>query len=111
MAPTDTTFHRSARLGRMLWTLVSLVLVQLAVCGLSMFPVVVTWQVLLDHLPASMPLRALAVSMAIAPSYVVFALCLLVVSPAATGLLGWRSPADVQVRIANMEWPLLAWVR
>jgi acetyltransferase-like isoleucine patch superfamily enzyme len=45
------------------------------------------------------------------PSYVLFALCLMVVSPMATRLLGWRTPSDAELRLADMSWPLLDWVR
>jgi acetyltransferase-like isoleucine patch superfamily enzyme len=47
----------------------------------------------------------------LAPAYVAFALTLMVVSAGATGLLRWRTPADAQMKIADLEWPLLRWVR
>jgi acetyltransferase-like isoleucine patch superfamily enzyme len=56
-------------------------------------------------------LRIVLISAALAPSYVLFALCLVVVSPMATRLLGWRTPTDAEMRIVDMEWDLLRWVR
>ena len=50
-------------------------------------------------------------SVAIAPSYVLFALCVMIVSPMTMRLLRWKTPADVQMRIADMDWWLLRWVR
>ena len=50
-------------------------------------------------------------SVAIAPSYVLFALCLMIVSPLAMRLLRWHTPPDAEMRIADMDWALLRWVR
>jgi acetyltransferase-like isoleucine patch superfamily enzyme len=40
-----------------------------------------------------------------------FAIMLMVVSPIVTRLLGWRTPKDAEMRIAEMSWPLLRWAR
>ena len=45
------------------------------------------------------------------PAYVLFALCLMMVSPLALRLLGWRTPPDASLRVADIDWPLLSWVR
>lgn len=96
---------------RIAWTIASLIVVQGSVCAVSAAPIVVMWQGLL-RLTSDDPLvRVALVSAALAPSYVLFALCLMVISPAATRLLGWRSPIDVEMRIVDMEWQLLHWVR
>jgi acetyltransferase-like isoleucine patch superfamily enzyme len=50
-------------------------------------------------------------STALVPSYVVFALCLMIVSPLACRMLRWRTPPDAEMRIADMDWELLRWVR
>ncbi len=96
---------------RITWTLASLVILQLLVCGLSLIPVVFAWQDISALLPPSGAIRLLAISIAVAPSYVLFALCLMVASPLATRLLRWHTPVDAEMRIADMEWPLLRWVR
>ena len=93
------------------WTLASLVIVQAAVCALSAAPVVVMWNWLLRLTDGAPLLRLTLISAALAPSYVLFALCLMVVSPMATRLLGWQTPIDVEMRIVDMEWQLLRWVQ
>jgi acetyltransferase-like isoleucine patch superfamily enzyme len=49
--------------------------------------------------------------MVFVPAYLLFAVTLMLFSAAATGLLGWRTPADAEMRIRDLEWPLLDWVR
>lgn len=96
---------------RMAWTIASLVAVQTVVCGVSVAPVVLVWQWLVP-IAGSNPIARLAMfSVAITPSYVVFALCLMIVSPLAMRLLGWRTPPDAEMRIADMEWALMQWIR
>jgi len=96
---------------RIAWTVASLVAVQTLVCGVSAAPVVLVWQWLL-RVAGSSPLAQWAVfSLAIAPSYVLFAVCLMIVSPLAMRLLRWQTPPDAEMRIADMDWALLGWVR
>ena len=96
---------------RIAWTVASLVTVQTLVCGVSAAPVVLIWQWLVS-VTASAPIARLALfSVAIAPSYVLFALCLMIVSPLTLRLLRWQTPPDAEMRIADMDWALLRWVR
>ena len=93
------------------WAVSTLVLVEIVVCGLSAMPVVILW-LGLANLPISSPhLRIILLSSALVPSYIIFALALLVVSPLITRLLGWRTPAHAEMRIADLDWPLLNFVR
>ena len=92
---------------RIAWTVASLVTVQTLVCGVSAAPVVLIWYGLVS-VTASDPVARLALfSVAIAPSYVLFALCVMIVSPLITRLLRWRTPPDAEMRIADMDWALL----
>jgi len=50
-------------------------------------------------------------SLGIVPSYLLFALTLMLLSALATRLVGWRTLPDREMRIVDMEWPLLNWVR
>ena len=96
---------------RIAWTVASLVTVQTLVCGVSAAPVVLIWYWLASA-TASAPIAWLALfSVAIVPSYVLFALCVMIVSPLTTRLLRWRTPPDAEMRIADMDWALLRWVR
>jgi acetyltransferase-like isoleucine patch superfamily enzyme len=89
----------------------SLVVVQSLVCGIAAAPVVLIWIGLADLVGSSRPAAWAVFSFALAPSYVLFALCLLVVSPLAARLLRWETPPDAEMPLALMGWPLLRWVR
>jgi acetyltransferase-like isoleucine patch superfamily enzyme len=102
---------RVALAWRIAWTITSLVTVQTLVFGVSAAPVVLLWQWLLSVAEASPLARWALFSVSIAPSYVLFAGCLMIASPIATRLLRWQTPPDVEMRIADMDWALLRWVR
>ena len=95
---------------RIAWTVVSLLVVESAVCGAAALPVVLLWRWLDAALPPG-AVRLLVFSAALAPSYVVFVLALLFVSPVVTRVLDWRAPAGAEMRIADCGWPLLACAR
>ena len=103
-----------SRLGaawRVGWTVASICLVQGAVCGLAILPVALLWsQAIGWDAPGSL-VRLLVFSLLVAPSYVLFALMLMVLSAASTRLTGWRSPARSEMPIAELDWALLDWVR
>ena len=96
---------------RIAWTITSLVAVQTVVCAVSAAPVVLIWQWLLPVAGSSPLARWALVSVSLAPSYVFFALCLMIVSPLAMRLLRWHVPAEGEMRIADMDWTLMRWVR
>ncbi|MGH9408109.1 MAG: hypothetical protein ACRD1V_01490, partial [Vicinamibacterales bacterium] len=89
----------------------TLVVVQGIVCAVSAAPVVVAWRWMFSTVGPHPYARVVLCSAALAPSYVVFAMCLMIVSPLAVRALGWRTPPDTEMRIAEMDWALLAWVR
>jgi hypothetical protein len=101
-------FNRAWRIG---WTVATLVVVQVVVCAVAAMPAVLVWQWLLALAGPDPIVRLVAVSIALVPSYVVFAMCLVVVSPIAVRGVGWSTPADAEMRIADLEWKLLTWVR
>ena len=96
---------------RITWTIASLVAVQTLVCGVSAAPVALLWQWLLPVAGSSPVARWALVSISIAPSYVLFAVCLMIVSPLTLRWLRWQTPPDADMRITDMDWPLLSWVR
>jgi acetyltransferase-like isoleucine patch superfamily enzyme len=96
---------------RLAWTLLTLITVESLVCALSILPVVVAWYFLQNSVPPSPAVRLSVWSLAIVPSYVAFALCLMVIAPGAARLAGWHTPADAHLSIADMDWALLKWVR
>jgi acetyltransferase-like isoleucine patch superfamily enzyme len=50
-------------------------------------------------------------SFAALPAYGLFALMLLILSPLGSRLAGWRTLDRAEMRIADLEWPLLNWAR
>ncbi len=101
-----------ARAGwRITWTILSLVVVESLVCALSMSPIVAAWVSMSAVAADNRTLRVALVSLAVVPSYAAFALMLTIVTPAAIGLTGWRSPPAAEMRIAEVGWPILRWAR
>jgi hypothetical protein len=106
---SDRTRLNSA--ARIAWTVISAAVVQGIVCALAVLPVAATWPSLLARLPSHGALRLLVLSAAVVPSYLLFALALMPVSACAMRLTRWQTPSNVEMRIADMDWPLLTWVR
>lgn len=50
-------------------------------------------------------------SLAIIPSYVSFAVLLMLVSAGAVRALKWQTPLGLDTPVADLEWPLLQWAR
>lgn len=96
---------------RISWTVLSICVVQGIVCALAVLPIVLAGMLLDVWLPARVAVRALVFSLALIPSYIVFALALMVFSPVATRAMRMRTPPDAEMRIADMSWPLMKWVR
>lgn len=96
---------------RVAWAIATFVVVHVVVCGAAILPVALAWHHLLSSPLGGGWLRLTLVSVAVVPSYVAFALLLMVLSAAATKVAGWRTPANVALRTADLEWPLLTWVR
>jgi serine acetyltransferase len=93
------------------WTIISICLVQGAVCGLSVLPILMFWLQLVKWTTSGLALRVAAFSVSIVPSYILFALCLMTFSVLATRVTGARTPPNAEMRIADMEWPLMNWAR
>jgi hypothetical protein len=115
--PTIVSAHltrdrrRTRVLWRISWVVVTLCVSQGLVCGLSVAPVLVLWLTLLPLSESSLSLRVALCSLSIIPSYLLFALALMPLSALATRLAGWRTLPNREMRIVDMEWPLLNWVR
>jgi serine acetyltransferase len=96
---------------RITWAIATILVVQALVCGAALAPVVMIWWLLLELTRPSDALRLLVISLAIVPSYVLFALLLMFVSAVSVRALNWQTPAGTEARIADFEWPLLRWAR
>ncbi len=99
-----------ARLWRVGWTVAEILVVELAVCGLAALPSVTLWTRVSGWAEAS-GIRLALLALVVVPSYILFALTLMVCSALATRLTGARTPPDAEFRIRDLEWPLLRWVR
>ena len=102
---------RFAGRARVAWAVASLVVVQSIVCGFAVLPVLALWAPLFAWAAVDPGARVVAVSFAVIPSYVLFALVLMFASAMATRLTGWRTRPDATIRLADLDWPLLDWVR
>jgi len=95
----------------MVWTAATLLLVQGIVCGVALLPAIAILYSILTFAGTNRVVLVVLVSLALMPAYVLFALCLMMVSPLALRLLGWRTPPDTTFRIAAIAWLLLSGVR
>jgi acetyltransferase-like isoleucine patch superfamily enzyme len=95
----------------MAWTAATLLVVQGIVCGVALLPSVALLYSILTFAGTNRVAQVVLVSLALMPAYVLFALCLMMVSPLTLRLLGWRTPADTSFRVADIDWLLLSWVR
>ena len=96
---------------RIAWLVSTVLVVQGFVCAIALVPVVVLWSQLFALTSGSETLRVLAIGLALVPSYVLFAMLLMLSSALITRAAGWRTPPDAEMRIADVGWPLLRWVR
>ena len=81
-------------------------------CGFSLLPVVLLWSRLVAWTAASPTgVRAIVFSFSIVPSYILFAMCLMVLSALSTRTTGWRTIPNLQMPIRELDWPLLNWAR
>jgi acetyltransferase-like isoleucine patch superfamily enzyme len=103
-----TATSRSA--ARFLWASVSVVFVETIITGLALAPAVlfIHWQ---STWPLSTWIRLTLASLAFTPVYLACAVSLMVYSALATRLLGWRTPANVELPLRDFSWPVLNWGR
>jgi acetyltransferase-like isoleucine patch superfamily enzyme len=103
---------RAAVIWRVGWTAVAVVVVEAIVCGLAAAPAVLLWLRLTElTATAGSVVRIAAFSVAIVPSYILFAVCLMVSSACATRMTGARTSPNTEMRIADMDWRLMSWAR
>jgi acetyltransferase-like isoleucine patch superfamily enzyme len=103
---------RPAGIRRLVWTVAAIVIVEATVSGLATTPVVWLWLKLSELTVTIDPIARIALfSLAVVPSYIVFAVGLMGWSALATRLTGARTPGNAEMRIADLDWPLLTWVR
>ena len=102
------TLHRRLRV---VWTVVSIFLVEIVVLGVSAVPAVALWTRGTAFTAVPEWARVLFLAMLAVPSYLVFALSVLALSAASTRILGWRTQPNLSARLSDYEWPVLNWGR
>lgn len=101
----------SGAVGRFVWTLSSVFVVESIVFGLAALPAVAffrwhtTWSIDSDAV------HTVVLAMALVPSYGIFAVLLMALSALAMRVLGWRPVAPSEMVIAELGWPLCNWAR
>jgi acetyltransferase-like isoleucine patch superfamily enzyme len=96
---------------RITWVAVSVMLVEAFVLGLSLLPAALLLERLWQVPIRSLALRTFIVSLGTVPAYALFAVALMVFSALSTRLLGWRTPPDTEMVVAEVGWPLCNWAR
>lgn len=101
-----------AQTGRALWTIVSILLVQSLVFGLSVLPAFYFWTWTLTWAIPDFPfLRPAIVATTLVPAYLVFAIAFARLSALSTQLFGWRTKPDAMMKLRDLDWDLMNWVR
>lgn len=95
----------------MTWTIVSIFIVETVVFGLSVLPAFTFWTWAQLWVPNPWILRPAVVAMSLVPSYLVFAVSLIVLSALSTRMCGWRTAPNGAWKLRDLEWPLLDWSR
>lgn len=96
---------------RITWCLLSSFVVESVIFGLAVLPAVAFWDWHLDWNVEPVWLHVLLLSMAFIPAYLIFTFALMILSAGAMRVLGWRTPANAELPIRELSWPLLDWAR
>lgn len=97
---------------RTTWAVVSVVVVETFVVGISVLPAFLCWTWLFTFpVPPWLAARAVLAAMSFVPAYLVFCIALATLSAVSTRLLGWRTRPDQCWKLADLDWPLLDWMR
>jgi len=96
---------------RFSWMIASIFAVEMIVFALSVLPAALFWQLFSSRAYPAALVRVIVLSMAFVPAYLIFAFALMVLSAFSTRVTGWRTPANAELTIPALEWPLLDWAR
>lgn len=99
------------KLGRLAWAVGTAFAVECVVFGVSVLPATLFWEWTFRwSLPANW-IRIVLLSMSLVPAYLLFVVALMTLTAAAVRLVGWRTAPHAELRIVDLEWPLLDWAR
>jgi acetyltransferase-like isoleucine patch superfamily enzyme len=91
--------------------LLSVLVVESLVFGLSVLPAALFWILCFERSYPNRLVAIVALSVAFVPTYLIFAFALMLLSAGSTRLTGWRTPPNAELPIASLGWPLLDWAR
>jgi acetyltransferase-like isoleucine patch superfamily enzyme len=100
-----------ARRARVTWAVCSIIVTECLILGLAVLPAVSFWTWVADWRMIPEWAQALVMAMAFVPAYVLFALSVLLYSAFAAWLFRWRTRPGLELRLADMSWPVLDWGR
>ena len=96
---------------RFAWAIASAFVAESMIFGIAVLPAVLFWQWHFSWPIEQEWLRVVLLAMAFLPAYLLFAVILMALSATAMRLLGWRTPPDAELRIADLDWGLVDWAR
>lgn len=97
---------------RAAWAIASIGIVETLVVGVAVLPAFLCWSWLFAvPVPTWIVPRAVLAAMSFVPAYLVFCVALATLSALSTRVLGWRTQPDQAWKLADLEWPLLDWMR
>ncbi|HSL21015.1 MAG TPA: hypothetical protein VK886_05725 [Vicinamibacterales bacterium] len=100
------------RTSRAIWAVASIGVVETLVVGVAALPASLCWTWLFTFpVPTWIVPRAVLAAMSFVPAYLVFCIALATLSAASTRALGWRTRPNQSWKLADLEWPLLDWMR
>ena len=102
---------RLARAWRAGWAVLEILVIETIVCGIAMVPSVAVWTLAVSWSAGTPRLRLVVFALLVMPSYVLFAISLMMVSPLAARATRARTPDGAVLHLRDLEWPLLRWAR
>jgi acetyltransferase-like isoleucine patch superfamily enzyme len=111
LAPPGVSRRRLGVKLRVAWMIASILIVESLVFGLAIIPGALFWEFFSLQTYPALLIRIVVLGMAFIPAYVIFAICLMILSAYSMRLFGWRTPPDTEMPIKDLGWPLMNWAR
>jgi acetyltransferase-like isoleucine patch superfamily enzyme len=96
---------------RFVWGVASIFVAESVIFGLSVLPAVLFWEWHFRWSVGPHWLRVVMLAASFVPTYFVFAFALMALTALGMRVLGWRPREGAEMRIAELDWPLLDWAR
>lgn len=93
------------------WTILSYIVAQSIVLGASAVPAAFLVGAIAPHIPGATWARVVVGAVGLLPTYLIFALSLIVCTASTAAILRWRTAEGPPMPIREFGWPLLRWAR